>query len=154
MKKTLMLIFAAGVLASCGDTSALEDELTNAMDEAIEEASEASDSKATGDVMTVAELNKALEEDSESVTGKTITVEGYYLNYNSQKSNDGFDYSISLYEDESCDFKGQKVFFFMDYDNADEMKSIPQNSKLKISGKVTGEKFFNSPEVADAKIVK
>ncbi|NVK63447.1 MAG: hypothetical protein HWE22_02625 [Flavobacteriales bacterium] len=152
MKKTLMLIFAAGVLASCGDTSSLGDELTNAMDEAIDEAS--ADSKATGDVLTVAELNKALEEDPESVTDKTITVEGYYLNYNSQKSDDGFDHSISLYEDESCDFKGQKVFFFMDYDNADEFKGIPQNSKLKISGKVTGEKFFNSPEVADAKIVK
>jgi len=146
MKRTLLFLLAAGMLASCGDSASLQDELTNAMDEALDEAS--------ADVMTVAELNKALEEDPESVTDQTITVEGYYLNYNSQKSDDGFDYSISLYEDESCDFKGQKVFFFMDYDNADEFKGIPQNSKLKISGKVTGEKFFNSPEVADAKIVK
>lgn len=163
MKKTLMLIFAAGVLASCGDTSALEDELTNAMDEAIEEAKsveeDSSDDSATsendGTVYSVLEFHEMFSDDAASLKGKTVTIEGYYLNYNSQDNQDGSkQYMLSLFADDSFDFQGKKVFFIMATDDSSELNKLTQRSKVKITGKVTGEKFFEDPELEDAKLVK
>ena len=129
------------------------DETQAVKDEAVKEETPASDAQ-SGKTYTVADFVDAYSKDKSAFKGQTVIVEGYYLNYNFQNDGTGEQYSIMLYSDEACDFKGKKVYFMFGTATNEKDFSMPQYSKIKIQGKVTGEESFDDPKLVDAKIVK
>jgi len=63
------------------------------------------------------------QDNKEGVKGQTITIEGYYMNYNKQKdanSNEEFEYNVTLYKVETFERKGPQVFFMMKSKEGDQ----------------------------------
>ena len=142
------------------NTAKTEQEADIETDEVDETANEES-SEATLELedrtYTVEEFAKIFEESKDAIAGQTVSIEGYYMNYNKQKdanSDEDFQFNVNIYQDESFDRDGAQAFFIMKDGNADQFKGIKQKDKIVISGKITDKDFFGAPRLEEGVIVK
>lgn len=153
----IVLFFACENKKSDDTKTASETEVPaeeTSSEEKTEKSASAGSEAATAKTYAVADFVDAYTKDKSALKGQTVIVEGYYLNYNSQNDGTGEQYSIMLYPDEACDFKAKKAYFVFGADTDEKDLSMPQYSKIKIQGKVTGEESFNDPKLVEAKLVK
>lgn len=171
IKTIIVATLLTGMLAvSCDNTESTTDventpekvEDNNVEKENIDELSEenSSDSEAVeleDKTYTVEDFVAIYNDNKEGVKGQTITIEGYYMNYNKQKdanSDEEFEYNVTLYKDETFERKGAQVFFMMKSKDGDQFKGIKQKDKITITGVITGDDFFDAPKLEAGVLVK
>ncbi len=106
----------------------------------------------------VEEFNNLYNENKDGLKGQTVTIEGFYMNYNKQKDansdDEEYEYNMTLYTDDSFDHDAAQVFFNMKENNKEQFKGIKQKDKITVKGKITGEEFFDAPRLEEGVIVK
>ena len=172
MKKTLIILGMGVFLFSCNETAeTTENETTenNAVeiekeDDAAANNEEVETKEAPVEMVTledktyqVEEFATLFDENKAGLKEQVITIEGYYMNYNKQKdanSDDEFEYNVTLYTDESFDRDAPQVFFKMKSKDGDQFKGIKQKDKITVTGKITGDEFFDAPLLEEGVVVK
>lgn len=174
MKKTLIILGLGVFLYSCNETTeATENETTESQE--VESETE-NDAKTTEDENSETENSETVEmidledrnyqveefvamfnENKEGLKEQTITIEGFYMNHNKQKdanSDEEYEYNVTLYTDESFDRDAPQVFFKMKSKDGDQFKGIKQKDQISVTGKITGDEFFDSPMLEEGVVVK
>lgn len=172
MKKTLIILGMGVFLFSCNETAETtenettennvveneEDTDAEKMEEEVEEKKETVEMISLEDRnYEVEEFTSIFEENKEGLLDQTITIEGYYMNYNKQKdanSDEEYEYNVTLYSDETFDRDAPQVFFKMKSKDGEQFKGIKQKDKITVTGKITGDEFFDAPLLEEAVVVK
>lgn len=143
------------------ESNAVENETetdSETMDEEVEPKEESVEMVSLEDrTYKVEEFATIFDENKEGLKEQMITIEGYYMNYNKQKdanSEDEYEYNVTLYSDESFDRDAPQVFFKMKSKDGDQFKGIKQKDKITVTGKITGDEFFDAPLLEEGVVVK
>tara|TARA_R110002111_G_scaffold251395_1_gene315825 strand:+ start:125 stop:646 length:522 start_codon:yes stop_codon:yes gene_type:complete len=173
MKKTLIILGLGVFLFSCNETAETtenettennvveneEDTDAEKMEEEVEEKEESVEMVSLEDRnYKVEEFATMFDESKAGLKGQMITIEGYYMNYNKQKDanseGDEYEYNVTLYTDDSFDRDAPQVFFKMKSKDGDQFKGIKQKDKITVTGKITGDEFFDAPLLEEGVVVK
>lgn len=173
MKKTLIILGLGVFLCSCNEaTEATENETTESQEVESKEESDVTTEDETVETekeetvemidledrtYQVEEFVTMFNENKEGLKEQTITIEGFYMNHNKQKdanSDDEYEYNVTLYTDESFDRDAPQVFFKMKSRDGEQFKGIKQKDQISVTGKITGDEFFDSPMLVEGVVVK
>ena len=173
MKKTLIILGMGVFLFSCNEatesteneTTANKEVETETENDADENDEDAEPKEAAVEMVTledktykVEEFATMFDENKAGLKDQVITIEGYYMNYNKQKDansdEEEYEYNVTLYTDESFDRDAPQVFFKMKSKDGDQFKGIKQKDKITVTGKITGDEFFDAPLLEEGVVVK
>ena len=172
MKKTLIILGLGVFLYSCNEgTEVTENETTESQEVESKMEDEVTDEEEETEVKEpvvmvdledrnykVEEFVTIFEENKEGLKDQTITIEGYYMNYNKQKDansdEEEYEYNVTLYTDDSFDRDAPQVFFKMKSKDGDQFKGIKQKDQIVVTGKITGDEFFDAPLLEEGVVVK
>ncbi len=172
MKKTLLILGLGVFLYACNDSAKTEDKKGGEAEKPKTEKKEQQESKKDTEkkeepskasveledrAYTVEEFAEMYAANKAGLKGQSITIEGFYMNHNKQKaanSDDEYEYNVTLYKDESFDRDAAQAFFKMKSNNGDQFDGIKQKDKIKVTGKITGDEFFDAPLLEEGVIAK
>lgn len=171
MKKTLIILGLGVFLYACNETTEVTEkettesqEVESNMEDEVTDEEEETEVEESVEMVSLEDRNYKVEEfvtifdeNKEGLVEQTITIEGYYMNHNKQKdanSDDEYEYNVTLYSDETFDRDAPQVFFKMKSKDGDQFEGIKQKDQIVVTGKITGDEFFDAPLLEEGVVVK